>query len=393
MSYSPGAPVPSSVITSTTPLAGAATYTSSAELSPRSMVLVQAFSDVAGTLYLDFSIDGTNWDSVFPVGGIESVSTGSGYLAVFPAAVGGRYIRVRYTNGSSAQSSFRLQAFYSDFTNFYSPIDSNIGQQAPAIIVRSVSTELDLALGRFTGMSEDAKFGRVEGIDNTGDFPCDIWAMADDGFASRLAEKTFPSSAATLYMASDASGDTDIEVTVPYLNSSGVPLAVTSNLNSSDATTPVNLGVTALDCNRAFLSGDNETASGNIFISNNSSFTSGAPSTLSNTLAMIPAGYGQTQQAIDQTPAGYKYRIKRLIAYMARANGAAGSATIELQVKPSGGSWLVKREFFITTSQPVNKPVAGIVLDGLTQVRLKVTDVSDNDSNFFGEWHYDLVAT
>lgn len=150
-------PIKSAANSTITPLSGGATYTGTWEESPRSMVLVQSYSDVAGTLYFDFSTDGTNADSTFPVGGI---TTSASVPTVQPAAVGGRYFRVRYVNGASAQSTFRLGAYYSDYTNFYSPLNQPYNLQSPATLTRPSWTWLDVARSNATGLSSIKKFGR-----------------------------------------------------------------------------------------------------------------------------------------------------------------------------------------------------------------------------------------
>ena len=65
----------STVNSTTTPLTGSATFTGTWELTEAPEVAVQCKSDVAGTLYFDFSPDGTNVDSTFPVNGF-TVSAG-----------------------------------------------------------------------------------------------------------------------------------------------------------------------------------------------------------------------------------------------------------------------------------------------------------------------------
>jgi hypothetical protein len=157
VSYFGVAPIQSSVNSTATPLAGAATFTGQWELAPRSMVVAQSFSDVVGTLYFDFSVDGVNADSTFPVGG---TATSASIPTVKPAAVGGRYFRVRYVNGASAQATFRLGVSYSDITNFYAPLNQSYGLQSPAILTRQSWTWLDSARGLTTGIASIKKFGR-----------------------------------------------------------------------------------------------------------------------------------------------------------------------------------------------------------------------------------------
>lgn len=157
MSYTPNAPVVSTVNSTTTPLAGGATFTGTWERAPRSMVMVQAKTDADGTLFFDFSVDGINADSTFPVSGTDIYS---GIPTVQPAAVGGRYFRVRVVNGASAQTYLRLETSYSEFTNFYSPLDQSYNHHAPSILTRQSWTWLDVARGLAQDIASVKKFGR-----------------------------------------------------------------------------------------------------------------------------------------------------------------------------------------------------------------------------------------
>ena len=161
MSYFGTSPVQSTLNSTSSTLAAGATYTGTFELAPRSMVLAQSFSDQDGTLFFDFSVDGVNADSTFPASGTVA---SAGTPLVQPAAVSARYFRVRYVNGSSPQTVFRLGTSYSDVTNFYSHMNQPYGFSSPAILTRSPWTWLDVAQGLSTGLSSVKKFGRNESV-------------------------------------------------------------------------------------------------------------------------------------------------------------------------------------------------------------------------------------
>jgi len=66
------------------------------------------FSNVAGSLSIDQSIDGINWDyTATPV----AVSAGTG--TVFNVPLYGPFVRLRYVNGGTAQATFRIGAKFS----------------------------------------------------------------------------------------------------------------------------------------------------------------------------------------------------------------------------------------------------------------------------------------
>lgn len=367
-----------------TPLSGGATFTGDAVRTPDADVMVSCQADADGTLYFDFSNDNSNWSTFPPVG----FTVSSGIHEFHTAVKGPRWFRVRLVNGSGAQSYLRLYTYFGTYRQGNLPINATIGSDADAIVVRSVDATLDLALGRFGGMVEDTKFGYVKAIDAADD-PADIWDWGSDDI-SGAKTKTFPTSAATLYIASDAAGDTSKVFTVYYIDANGADASVEVTTNASDGTTPVSLGVTGLDVYRVVLTGDTQTHAGNIYVQQGSGFSSGVPTSAAAVLAFVRAGHGQTQQTQFTVPAGKILRMKRVIVTVARASGAAGSAEIQLLAKPSGGSWAIKREWFLQTGV-LSKPVAGLVFSAGTQLTMRVDDVSDTDTNVTGEYAFDLV--
>jgi hypothetical protein len=390
MSYIPDAAfgVSGTANSSTTPLSGGATFTGTAELNRYPDVLASCYADVAGTLYFDFSINGTDWRT-FPTNGF-SLSAG---LHEFHTAIKGpRYFRVRYVNGASAQAVFQLSVYYGLFRQASSPLNQALAADSDAIVTRSVATDLDLAFGQFGGMLEDMKYGYVRGLD-AADNAVDVWSFANDGLSVRSDTKTFPSSASTFYIASDAIADTSLAVTVVAIDSTGAESTQVVTTNAASGRTPVALTGSLLDVNRAFLSGNGQTNTGNIAITTANNFTNGAPTTPSQCVAFIPAGYGQTEQCSYTVPSGYRLRIKRLIVYVARTSGAAGSAEVRLLTRAPGGSWLVKRELFLTAATPVNSPEHGLVFSAGTQIAMRVEDVSDTDTNVTAQFAFDLLAT
>lgn len=90
-------------------LAGGATWTGQATEDNHKDVMVTVFSDVTGTVFIDFSIDdGVNWDTTVSQVLKASVTV----QRIIPK--GNRCCRVRYVNGATAQSAFRLQTEFGD---------------------------------------------------------------------------------------------------------------------------------------------------------------------------------------------------------------------------------------------------------------------------------------
>ena len=141
---------------STDTLSGGATFTGTAEQNNFPDVMVSCFSDTAGTLYFDFSVDGTNWRT-FPSSGF-SVSAG---IHEFHTAVKGpRYFRVRFVNGASAQSTFQLYTYFGSFRQPNAPLNQPLGLDADALLVRPTFPWLDISRGLTTGLTDTKKFGR-----------------------------------------------------------------------------------------------------------------------------------------------------------------------------------------------------------------------------------------
>jgi hypothetical protein len=97
-----------SIYSTTTPLAANGSVTSSfvdLEQVPRTInwILVTIFSDQSGTLNIEFSNDNSNVDAVQTIN-----YTGNTRPYIQPIARCARYVRVRYVNGSTAQTTFRL---------------------------------------------------------------------------------------------------------------------------------------------------------------------------------------------------------------------------------------------------------------------------------------------
>lgn len=106
----PGPSVLSVGNSSTSVLAGGATFTGTAEdvLGYATIgVLVKAsHASAVDGLMLQYSPDGTNWDDS------DSFSIPASKGKFFTVPVEGRYFRVAYTNGATLQTSFRLQVMY-----------------------------------------------------------------------------------------------------------------------------------------------------------------------------------------------------------------------------------------------------------------------------------------
>lgn len=158
---------------STTPLGSGATYTGTFEQNTYTEVMVSCTTDNTGTLYFDFSVDGTNV-STFPSGGFK---VASGVQEFHVAVKGPRHFRVRLVNDSGAQTYLRLYTYYGTFRQPNAPLNGAINQDADALIIREPYHPLEASQGRVTGVSSVNKFGQApSGVQST---LTDIWSRAD----------------------------------------------------------------------------------------------------------------------------------------------------------------------------------------------------------------------
>lgn len=110
-------------------------FVGTADQSPQPDVMVSLKSTTAGTEYFDFSNNGSTWDT-FPVTGFTVTAN----IHEFHTAVKGfRYFRIRFENGSSSASTFRVSTYYGVFRQGNLPLNQSIGADSDSTIVRSVN--------------------------------------------------------------------------------------------------------------------------------------------------------------------------------------------------------------------------------------------------------------
>lgn len=391
-----------------TPLASGATFAGTGEQNNQPDVMVSCTTDNSGTLFFDFSPDNVNYGT-FPTAGF---AVAAGIHEFHIAVKGPRYFRVRLVNDTGAQSYLRLYTYYGMFDKPNAPLNQALSDDSDAVTVKAVLSgsrpdgsyvtvpvnkagalavedfQTEAALGNHVDYQISAKFGRVKAMDGA-DTPFEIWAFADDAASPRSGTKTFPTTASTIYVTSSSASDTAVTVTADYIDATGA--AVTTGNITLTGQTPVSIGATGLDVNRMRVT-SSTAAVGIIYASVGNDFTSGAPNDVTDILAVIPAGYGQSQLSHFTVPLGETLVMDDLILTVSRASGSAGSAEIDLKIKIFGSSWRTVREFFPTTAAPLTEGIKNIVLPARTQVRWEVTDVSDSDTNISVTWGYQLIA-
>lgn len=156
---------------SSTALAAGATFTGATRdaLGYASMV-VAVKTDQNGTLYIEFSPDGTNWDSSL------SFSVTAGTRDVHRLTVTNKYCRVRFTNTSaSPQTYFRLQTLFGSYQSLTSALNSVVQQDADTLVVRPLDFNLMVAQSQYENHQNTIKDGINASID-TATVPEDVWS-------------------------------------------------------------------------------------------------------------------------------------------------------------------------------------------------------------------------
>jgi len=136
---------------STTPLNTGATFTGAAEQNNFPDVYVSCITDQAGTLFFDFSNDGTNWN-VLPPAGFTLVA---GVHEAHKALKAGRYFRARVVNTSgSNQTYLRLYTYFGQFNQLTSPLNFAPSDDSDAVTSKSVLFgETDGGVFKLVGVS------------------------------------------------------------------------------------------------------------------------------------------------------------------------------------------------------------------------------------------------
>lgn len=285
---------------STTPLNAAATFTGTGvDVSGYPSVVCAVYTDQAGTLYMDFSPDGTNWDSSL------SFSVAASTNEVHRLSVTRKYFRARFTNTSASNQTFlRMQAIAGAMPALSAPLNGVIQRDADAATVRSMDFNLMASAGLYQNFEITLKEGINSDID-TGSVPEDV--TNEGGVYAG-----FPTGSPEAGQIVVAGADTGT-VYYSYLASSSDTDYTFASKAVAGAGTYA-LGHNIWRCNYAYFVG----ASGAV---NAGAITVQNTPTTANIFCVIDAGIGQTYCAAYTVPAGSSIFLDRI-------NGSLrGSAT------------------------------------------------------------------
>jgi hypothetical protein len=301
-------------------------------------MLVIVKTDQDGTLYCDFSVDGSNWDSSL------SFFVAANSNEIHKLIKGSRYFRTRFTNtSSSGQTYFRMHVSYGDFFVLTSPLNSTINADADAIITRSINEEVAVAEGKYADRFIINKFGRNSDLSTA----ADVWDGGGDYTG-------FPSSAQTLTIVSSSSSE-------------GV-----TTVNSYKRVYRASI----------LTSGSGTTNTGTLTIKQSSATT--------NIFSVIPIGAGQTQISCYTIPAGYTGYLKRYNASLNDSN--ANRAEMVIKTYSSNGTQRYLRPFVLTDTSPISRDVyGGVVFAEKTDFIFRVTSIANAHADMTVTWDMMVV--
>lgn len=303
-----------------TPLGSGETYSGTGEFNSYPQVGVMVKTDNDGTLYFDFSTNGQNWDSTFPVNGFPVTS---GVSAFHTAVKLGRWFRVRFVNDTGAQTYMRLATYYGDaFVPSVAPLNQTANLAQDAIFTRGTLAQDEIVLGRRSGVRSFTKFGyRTTLTAANGEET--VWA-ASGNFTPMTSADTFNIAYdGTAGGSTDGAGTTGaLTLYVDYIDANGLPAQATHTLETDGTDTT---SFTGLGINRVAVSssGSNQTNASNITFTDTSGGT---------TQAFVPAGEGVTQQCIFHVGSNHQAVAKYLYFNVNKLSGSNPKVTVKAYV-------------------------------------------------------------
>jgi hypothetical protein len=315
MTYIPfGIPVISTVNSSTTNLAvgNSYTFTGTAERTDHRDIMINLYADQNTTIQIQFSQNGTNWDSTLTKYGTANQNE-------FCIAVKGkRYIRVIVTTASLTTTVFRLQTQYGEFRQGNSPENQATSLDGDALSVRPTDFQDEVRLGRRTGITGWNKFAYKSNTTAAGGEES-IWPVSATNFTILTSASTFTIAYnnATDGAAGGATGAT--QLAIYYIDSDGLPTVATHTLGStgSDVTAFSGLGINRIAVSNT---GSNDVNVNDITIT---------ATTGGSTQAFLPAGEGVTQQAIFFVGSNHTAIAKFLYVNVNKLSGSSPKAEIK----------------------------------------------------------------
>lgn len=125
----------STLNTTTVALSASTAFTGAAEINTYPDVMVSCKCSTSGSLFFDFSNDGSNWDTFPPAG----FSLASNIHEFHTAVKGPRWFRVRTSNASGVDQSYlRLYTYFGTYRQGNLPINQTIGSDSDSVLTKGI---------------------------------------------------------------------------------------------------------------------------------------------------------------------------------------------------------------------------------------------------------------
>lgn len=367
-----------------TPLGAGETYTGEAELNLLPDALVFCRTDADGTLFLDFSPDGVNWDSFL------RYTVHSEVNETHTVVKGPRYFRVRFVNGDTPQTYLRLGVYYGQFRQITLPLSQTVRQDSDAITTRTISEEIGIAAGLFDGYSLIQKYGANSDLD-VGAVPEDLWEGG--GVYTGFPAVGEPLRAVST-SASDALGGVGAEIVrAAAMTEDWEWVAVTFTLNGTTPVAP-DAPYTTTNFIRVHSVRTIQSANGADTAANVGIVTIRHATTATNVFTTLQAGRNQSNTGVYTIPAGHTGYIRRMQTAL---NGTAiantpAAAVGYLWVREFGLPYRLLRPFTAGSQSPfVDQTYGGVPFPEKTDITIRLTEVSANDVKVVGGFDILLV--
>jgi hypothetical protein len=395
-----------------TPLTGGGVFTGIAlDISNCGIMFVSVYSDKSSAtdgLSIQQSVDGTNWDFT------DDYTITAGASKNYSINTHAKYFRIVYTNGSTAQTAFRLQTICKTGTakpSSHRIKDEIIGDDDAELVKAAITGEngngewhnvkvtadgnltisdnssgLAIAGGNVTGATYVHKFGNAPDFD-TSDGVVTIWDGANDGTVA-LMNYVYSTTADIDSISSSDAGDTQtVEVQGLDGNYNLVVQSVTLNGQNRVALT------TSLIRVFRFKNTGTTNFAGQVYVYVNTALTAGVPTDTTKVRAAVNDGNNQTLMAVYTVPAGYTGYMRDF--YSSTAGSSKNSQyVIDLVARPFGGIFQLKHRKAISdigTSSDQHKYEEPEVFVEKTDIEMRVSATAAGATGCSISAGFDLV--
>lgn len=360
-----------------TNLAGGATYTGSFEyVGDVKGVGFSCYSSSEGTLYVDYSPDNGTTVRTLPAYFIKVGFNKIHCLRNFRG-----YVRLRFVNGSTAQTDFDLNLLVGQDNQPVAPAQFSYDIYSDAVLTRIYGSDIDIAGGKVDGISMFDKFGRNEAVSGNEDV-----AFQGGTYAGFPIDPTAETFTITSTSTDDDVGGAGAEIVkLYYLDANWEMQTVDVNMNGTGGTTTVVTGV------RAWRIKVVQSANGANTAFNAGDITVTHSSTTANKFLVMDAGKGQSEFSGFTVPANHVLLVDSLRMVIDKAGGST-TATCGIWEREFDGAPRITQTGFISVGVPY-KLQAPIIYQAKTDFIARILSISTGSAAFTARFGGKLIRT